>query len=41
MLIRGVVVDDISVVGGGKTESGIEEANLRIRCMYISIVLLA
>lgn len=33
VLIRGVGVADVSVVGGGKTESGIVDANLRTRCM--------
>lgn len=31
--MRGVGVADVSVVGGGKTVSGIVEANFRTRCI--------
>lgn len=33
VLIRGVGVADVSVVGGGRTESGMVAANFRMRCI--------
>ena len=41
VLIRGAVALDASILGGGNTVSAIEEANLRTRCRYTSMVLLA
>ena len=42
VLIRGVfVVDNSAALGGGNTVSGMDEANLRIRWRYASMVLLA